>query len=244
MKLAIVTGASRGLGHALARVLLADGWTVAGMARGAMSDLAGDRFHAIRVDLGNSGAAVAALEGLLTAERIGQASELCLINNAGVVTPVAMAGNLPTEEIAAAVAINLTTAIALTNAFLRLTAGSDAPRRVAGISSGAAHAAYAGWSVYCATKAGLDHFTRCVALEQATMSKPLRIASIAPGVVDTDMQARLRQATDEDFPARGRFVELHEKGQLQTAATVAAKLAAYLTSPDFGNPPVVDLRTL
>lgn len=244
MKFAIVTGASRGLGLALARALLTDGWHVAGMARGEMTGLAGERFKPLHLDLGDSPVAVSALDKLLTPEILANASEICLINNAGVVTPVAQAGNFSTEDISGAVALNLTTPIALTNAFLRRTDNSQAVRRIVNISSGAAHTPYTGWSVYCATKSALDQFTRCIALEQADKRNPLQIASIAPGVVDTDMQTQLRNTTLEDFPIRERFIELHQSGNLQTAAATATKLLAYLASSAFGNPPVVDLRTL
>lgn len=243
-RFAIVTGASRGIGHALTRALLDDGWYVAGLARGPMADLTGDLFQAVRLDLADSKAAVTALENLLTEKILAKASEIFLINNAGTVTPVAQVGNLPSDDIASAVALNLTTPIALTNAFLRLTSSSKAVCRVVNISSGAATTAYSGWSVYCATKSGLDHFTRCVAAEQITNPNPIQIASIAPGIVDTDMQTQLRNATAEDFPTRERFIDLHQTGRLQTAADTAAKLLTYLASPNFGKPPVTDLRTL
>lgn len=241
MKLALVTGASRGIGLAIARALLARGWTVAGLARGDMTALAGERFSAIQVDLADATAAVAALGHALKGQ---VAEEYCLINNAGVVTPVAPVGQLDAAAIARAVSLNLAGAIALTDEFLRLTANVQAPRKVVNISSGAAHTAYAGWGVYCATKAGLDHFTRCVALEQATQPNPVRVAAVAPGVVDTDMQGQLRASREADFPARQRFVDLKAGGQLQAPEAVAAKLIDYLQSPSFGDPPVVDLRTL
>ena len=244
MKFAIVTGASRGLGQALVCALLADDWTVAGLARSAMNDFANKSFQACQVDLTDADAAASTLEKLLTTEVLGEASEICLINNAGVVTPVALCGNLPHASISTALSLNLITPIALVNAFLRLTANSSARRSVANISSGAAQSAYPGWSVYCASKAGLDHFTRCVASEQAVTQAPLRIASIAPGIIDTDMQAQLRAVGENDFPARQRFVELHAGGLLTSPEIVAAQLLSYLASTTFGNPPVVDLRTL
>ncbi len=241
MKLAIVTGASRGLGLAIARELIARGWAVAGMARGEMATATG--FIPCRVDLADTTAALAALHDICSLHAAG-ADELCLINNAGVVAPVAPVGQFDAATVAAAVALNLTTAIALTSEFIKLTASMKVSRKIVNISSGAAHTAYAGWGVYCATKAGLDHFSRCVALEQESQTNPVRIAAIAPGVVDTDMQAQLRDATTDEFPARQRFVDLKSSGGLQAPNVVAAKLIDHLQSPVFGNAPVVDLRSL
>ena len=73
-----------------------------------------------------------------------------------------------------------------------MTADLGVARRVVNISSGAASSPYAGWSVYCASKAGLDHFTRCVGLEQRGQAFPVTCIALAPGVIDTGMQEVIR----------------------------------------------------
>ena len=65
-------------------------------------------------------------------------------------------------------------------------------KRILNISSGAGRNPYEGWGAYCTTKAGLDHFSRVVAMEQANEQYPVEIVSIAPGIIDTDMQATIR----------------------------------------------------
>uniref|UniRef100_UPI003C77E626 SDR family NAD(P)-dependent oxidoreductase n=1 Tax=Escherichia coli TaxID=562 RepID=UPI003C77E626 len=75
----------------------------------------------------------------------------------------------------------------LTGAFLRGTAGWTGARRVLNISSGLGRRAMASQAAYCAAKAGMDHFTRCVALEQEGLANGARVCSLAPGVIDTDM---------------------------------------------------------
>jgi hypothetical protein len=114
-------------------------------------------------------------------------------------------------------------------------------RRIAHVSSGAARNAYAGWSVYCATKAALDHHARAVALGN---EPGLRIATIAPGVVDTAMQAALRDTDKAAFPSRDKFVELERSGQLTPPQQAAEKLTDYLLSSRFGEAATVDLRAL
>jgi NAD(P)-dependent dehydrogenase (short-subunit alcohol dehydrogenase family) len=85
----------------------------------------------------------------------------------------------------------------------------------------------------------MDHHARCVALDA---TPGLRIASVAPGVVDTEMQAEIRASTDEHFPDRPRFVAMHRDHTLPTPEAAGGKLVAYLLSDVFGNEPVFDLR--
>jgi NAD(P)-dependent dehydrogenase (short-subunit alcohol dehydrogenase family) len=100
----------------------------------------------------------------------------------------------------------------------------------------------AGSAAYCAAKAGMDHFSRAVALEEAARPNGARIVSIAPGVIDTDMQAELRGADPALFPERERFAQLQAGGQLLSPADCAAQLLARLDRPDFGSEPIADIR--
>jgi NAD(P)-dependent dehydrogenase (short-subunit alcohol dehydrogenase family) len=114
-------------------------------------------------------------------------------------------------------------------------------RRILHVSSGAARSAYPGWSVYCATKAALDHHARAVVMDNM---RALRICSLAPGVVDTDMQAELRATGLERFPIRERFDNLKRSGQLTSPEACAQRLVRYLLSDEFGQNPVADLREM
>jgi NAD(P)-dependent dehydrogenase (short-subunit alcohol dehydrogenase family) len=136
------------------------------------------------------------------------------------------------------VVVNVASALVLSAAFARATS-QLADRRILHISSGAASNAYAGWSVYCATKAALDQHARAVVLDR---TRGLRIASVAPGVIDTDMQAEIRGTTDAKFPDRPRFVELKKTGKLRSPEQGGANVADLLLSDDFGRETVIDLR--
>ncbi len=251
MKLYIITGASRGLGAALTQALIDPDHRLICLARSkapleALRERAKARgcdLAPLTVDLGDAGKAVAALTKALTDIDPTACTCVCLINNAGVVEPVCMADKLLPREIADGVHVNLVAPMALTALFLKLTAGWQAERKVLNISSGAAHRAYAGWSFYCATKAALDQFTRCVALEQQELTNGARIVSVAPGVIDTAMQEAIRRKTTEDFRELPRFVALKESGQLASPAAVAERLLRYLARPDFGAAPVDDVRS-
>ena len=248
MKLTIITGASRGLGAALAEALMAPGNRLLCLARSPMTALLerasakGCIIEAQSVDLCDSAAAVSALEVFLAGIDGTAVTEACLINNAGTVEPVRPAQQLLAEETAASVAVNLTAPIALTATFLRLTANWPAARKVVNITSGAAHKPYQGWSVYCATKAALDHFSRCVAEEQREQEHGATIASLAPGLMDTDMQALIRAVAPEDFKAQSRFLAAQQSGQLASPDEAARRLIHYIEGSDFGIETVVDLR--
>jgi NAD(P)-dependent dehydrogenase (short-subunit alcohol dehydrogenase family) len=100
----------------------------------------------------------------------------------------------------------------------------------------------AGSASYCAAKAGLDHLARALALEQAEEPHGARVVSLAPGIIDTDMQAQLRGADPARFPEHARFVGFKTEGLLDSPAAAAAKLVAYLHRPGFGTEPVADVR--
>lgn len=253
MKLYIVTGASRGLGAALAEALIDPDHRLVCMAR-SQAPLAalrlrakarGCRVAALSVDLGDTKKAVAALTKALAGIDPANCSEAILINNAGVVEPIAHAEKLQPEEITGGVQINLAAPMALTAAFLRLTADwRKTSRKILNISSGAAHKAYAGWSLYAATKAALDHFTRCVFIEQQGLPNGARIVALAPGTIDTAMQTAVRKTSLKDFAEKPRFVALKKSGQLATPAEAAVRLLRYLERPDFGKVPVDDARNV
>ena len=130
----------------------------------------------------------------------------------------------------------------LTAGFLRATEGWPVQRKVLNISSGLGRRAMASQAAYCAVKAGMDHFTRCLALEEALKANGAKVCSLAPGVIDTDMQQQLRGADHSAFPDRENFVHLKSGGQLTSPKEAANRVLAYLARPDFGTQPVADVR--
>lgn len=237
---AIVTGHTKGLGAAIVEELLARGIPVLGLARGRAASAA-ERYpgllNEIEVDLSDGAALSAWLgRGELSAWLAGCGTAL-LVNNAGVVSPVGpLAEQDPLQAIRAAT-LNVAAPLALAGAVVRATAGAE--RRILHVSSGAGRSAYPGWSVYCATKAALDRHAEAVALDgDATV----RVCSLAPGVIDTGMQAEIRATSEDRFPLRERFVQLKQQGALSAPEDCARRLVDYLLAPDFGGKPVDDLR--
>lgn len=234
---AIVTGHSRGLGAAIVRELLGRDIPVLGISRSGVPERKG--LSQAQVDLSDD----AALHGWLgdgepLRRFLGGAARAILVNNAGLLEPIGRMEQQDPAAVSRTVAVNLGAALALSASFTRVTEGID-DRRIVHVSSGAARHAYAGWSVYCATKAALDHHARAVALDK---SPGLRIASVAPGVIDTDMQALIRRTPADHFPDRDRFVEMQKKGALRSPDEAAAALVNYLLSSEFGAEPVSETR--
>jgi benzil reductase ((S)-benzoin forming) len=243
MTKAVLTGHSRGLGAAIAQALLERDIPVLALSRKGNPDLAaryGDRLVENSVDLADADACVAFAKGAELARFLEGATSALLVNNAGVVEPIGPAGELDAEAIARAVVLNVAAPIALADAFVRATAQAE-DRRILHISSGAGRNAVPGWSTYCATKAALDHHARTVVAD----ARPnLRIESLAPGVIDTEMQAQIRATTPEQFAMRERFVKLKQNNELSDPNACGARIVEHFLSKAFGFDTLTDLRTL
>lgn len=240
----IVTGHSRGLGAAIADELRRRGCPVLGLSRQARPPADPDAGTAVleqvALDLADAAAVAAWCAGPALRRFLDGASQVVLVNNAGVVQPIGPVATQPPDEVARAVALNVTAPLLLAGAVCRASPQAR-EHRIAHVSSGAARNAYAGWSVYGATKAALDQHARAVVLDAVP---GLRICSLAPGVVDTDMQGELRATPIERFPQRGRFEALKAAAQLVPPAVAARRFVDHLLSDAFGREPVADLRSL
>ena len=254
----VLTGASRGIGAALAAQLLSPSRRLICVARSpnaALVQQAGTRgvqLDYLQQDLsdmaGTDALAAAIFADLVSPAGIGFNPEgqglrrIVLINNAGVVDPIGPASALDFPRAVAAVHINLLAAMSFTARLLAATEQSKIERRILNLSSGAGRRPIEGWSVYSTTKAALDMFTRCVKLEQHGKSNPARICALAPGVVDTAMQATIRGTAQERLPDVGRFRQLKESGQLASPEETARRILSLLASDDFGEREIDDLR--
>jgi NAD(P)-dependent dehydrogenase (short-subunit alcohol dehydrogenase family) len=244
----ILTGASRGMGRAMASQLLRPGHRLVCIARNDDPSLADEARRAgieidqWRLDLADGAAAAARLRAWLAGRPSGAWSGATLINNAGTIPPVVPLHAADAGDTAHALRVGLEAPMLLSAAFLAATRGWTVPRRVLNISSGLGRRPMASQAAYCTAKAGMDMFTRCAALDEARRPDGARLCSLAPGVIDTDMQAHLRGADAGDFPDRGRFAALQAQRQLTSPEAAARQVLAYLARPDFGDEPVADVR--
>jgi benzil reductase ((S)-benzoin forming) len=247
-QLTIITGASRGLGLALAEQHLAPGATVVCISRQTNAALAvhaaqmGATLEQWSLDLQDGAAAAHALSQWLQKQDAAQWEAATLINNAGTLSDMVPLRDAQADDLTRALRVGLEAPMQLCAAFLGSTQCWVMPRKVLNISSGLGRRAMASTSVYCAAKAGLDHFTRCMALDEARDPHGAKVCSLAPGIIDTDMQLQLRSADANGFPDQASFAELHRNHQLSSPQQTARLIVAYLARADFGSKPVADIR--
>lgn len=189
-KSVLITGASKGIGAATARLFAAAGANVTLVARNreAIADIAteiGDRAVAVPCDVSHYSEMEAAVEACHSA--FGQLD--VLINNAGVIEPITMLSAADPNAWGHAIDVNLKGVFNGMRAALSgmMARGSGT---ILTVSSGAAHNALEGWSAYCASKAGAAMLTRAAHLEEG--GNGLRIMGLSPGTVATGMQVTIK----------------------------------------------------
>ncbi len=222
-----ITGTSKGIGKALAeRILERNDVSVTGIAR--TNSLSATNFRFVPMDLSDVKAAVD-----FEFPACSDATKIVLVNNAGALGKVKRVGELNSNDIISVLNLNLSSVTALINKFLATFSKKNVPLVILNISSGAGKNAIDGWAAYCASKAGLDMFSKVVAEELAISGKKhIRIFSVAPGVVDTAMQDQIRTSSEADFSRIQQFIEYKSTGQLADPRLIAEKLLSILDRPE------------
>ena len=242
MQLFIVTGSSRGMGEAIAQQLLQQDHLVLGIARNENASLAitaqnrGVELLQWQADLSQPLPVATRLREWLQGLDATRFERIHLINNAALVSPPGPVESCTLESLSSTVRVGLEAVLLLSAAFLQGTQGWAAERRILNISSGLGRRAMAGAAPYCAIKAGMDHLSSAMSLDG------VKIVSLAPGIIDTDMQAQLRGGDPALFPEQVRFAAFKSEGQLDSPADAAEKVLRYLVRKDFGSTVLADVR--
>ncbi len=246
--LTVLTGASRGMGLAIAQQLLQPGAHLLCISRKsnpelqAQADAAGVLLEQWTADLADGAPVAQQLKAWLEGLDPRTLASATLINNAGVLSPLMAVRDSDPSALVQALRVGVEAPLQLCAAFLGATRDWAVPRKVLNISSGLGRRAMASSAAYCAAKAGMDHFTRCLALEESAQANGAKVCSLAPGVIATDMQLQLRSADAAHFPDLPTFQGLHTGGQLSSPHDAAQRVLAYLCSPTFGQDAVGDVR--
>jgi 3-oxoacyl-[acyl-carrier protein] reductase len=228
-RVAIVTGASRGIGRAIAARLAAQGAHVVAAARGenarAVADgitAEGGRADAVALDVTEPGAG----EGIVrsTLERLGRID--ILVNNAGIARDQLLL-RMKREDWDAVLATNLTGAFALTQAVLKPMIRQRGGRIVC-ISSVVGQSGNAGQANYAASKAGVIGFAKAVALEVA--SRGITVNVVAPGLVETDMTRAITDSARDEWASKIPLRRLGTPDDIASAVCfLASDEASYIT---------------
>ncbi|MEC5386094.1 SDR family NAD(P)-dependent oxidoreductase [Uliginosibacterium sp. H3] len=218
MKLALISGGSRGLGQALCAAYAALGYKVVEFSRSAPEP------YSVATDFADPEHAARAFEDAMRPLAAETWDEIVVIHNAGVLDPIGAVANKRTTQVLDNINTNITSALLYLREAMRQFQSHACRKTLVNVSSGAARKGYAGWSLYCAGKAALENFVRAVALEQAQEEAPFVALNIDPGVMDTEMQATIRKTPVEDFPEVDRFVLRKLLGHLRPARDIAAAI--------------------
>ncbi len=215
-KTVLVTGASRGIGLAIARVLAADGYRVVALARREGEALAamrqgGAEIHFMPFDL----EAIAAIPAFFAELRASCGPLYGLVNNAAIGTEGLLA-TMPTPAIERLVRLNTLAPLVVTKHAVRsmMSAGSG---RVVNVASVIASTGYAGAAAYAATKASMVGFTRSLAREVGGLG--ITVNAVAPGFVDTEMTAGLNEAHRATIARRSALKRLPEADDVAYAVS-------------------------
>ncbi|MFF2366904.1 SDR family NAD(P)-dependent oxidoreductase [Streptomyces sp. NPDC058122] len=206
MPVAIITGASKGLGRALGAALAGRGWNLVLDARtaGALEETAralsayGTRVEALPGDVTDAGHRA---ELVAAARKLGGVD--LLVNNASALgaEPLVRLEELDPEGLRRALEVNVVAALGLVQEALPLLRAAGAGT-VVGVSSDAAVHAYATWGGYGASKAALDHLSAVLGEEEPG----LRVWAVDPGDMETDLYAAAVPDDDDPRPAPERVV--------------------------------------
>eukprot|EP00656_Telonema_subtile_P035864 TRINITY_DN39820_c0_g1_i1.p1 TRINITY_DN39820_c0_g1~~TRINITY_DN39820_c0_g1_i1.p1 ORF type:complete len:260 (-),score=76.95 TRINITY_DN39820_c0_g1_i1:48-827(-) len=240
----VVTGASRGFGRAVA-VDLATRWPGSHFVLTARDPAA--LLETRRLMLERSASSSVCVQALDVSELSGMKanmaqllasvpadhSSLCLVNNAGTLGPLQRITDCTDPAaIQAHMALNVTSPMVLCALAIQKAAATGTPLTIVNVSSLAAVQPFDCWASYCTNKAARDMFHRCIAEEAEQAGQDVRVLNYAPGPLDTEMQAQIRDVMP-DVPLRSVFDGMHKEGKLLTAEESAHTLGLLLQEDSY-----------
>lgn len=232
-----ITGSSKGLGKALTELLLTDKNNfVYGISR--TNNINHEQFQHLKIDLADLD-----VVKQFQFPELKDATSITLINNAGIVGDIKYLGNLDCDKIISTYNLNLITPTLLINQLLK-TYNNDVKKLVINISSGAGRNPIDGWSVYCATKAGLDMLSLVFKEEINNKSLNITVLSLAPGIIDTSMQEVIRKADEANFSNIERFIEYKKNGDLADPTSTAKLIAKFISDKTLQEKTICSVRDI
>jgi len=235
--IAYITGTSSGIGEAIANKLLDEGHQVIGISRHCTIEKS--NYTHVFLDLSD----LTAVSKFNFDPNIDE--DVILINNAGIIGPIKPIGHHIEAEIIEINNVNVIAPQILCNKFIHKFQALEQNYQIINISSGAGKHAIDAWATYCASKSAIDLFSETMAQELKDRNHlNWHIFSIAPGVVDTKMQANIRQSNEKDFLLKSKFLDLKSHGELSDSKMVAQQLFNIIINPEKFTNTTFSLRDL
>lgn len=231
----IITGTSSGIGYALAQHYLKEGKRVIGISR--RKNIEHDNYQHILCDLSDPDA-VEKLE-----LDFSEKDELIFVHNAGILGNVQRYSDQTSSDLNEVFQVNLFSGATIIQKILQ-KAPSNQSLKIGMISSGAAKNAIPSWAAYCASKSALEIWTETMYLEELEKGRTnFTVYSISPGVVDTEMQQRIRNVHQTEFSAAERFRAFKENGELVNPELIAKKII-WLFNAKYSHQTVFNLKEI
>jgi benzil reductase ((S)-benzoin forming) len=226
-KTIIITGVSSGIGKACAELYLEKDYNVLGISRS--NTIKNKNYRFISCDLSDP----YQIEQLDFNEELDKESDIILINNAGTIGEIKHFTNVSASHLRELSNLNiLAPQLLITLLFQQID-----PKRIESIitiSSGAAQRPIPSWAAYCASKAAINMYSETLKIELTELGLKTKIYSVAPGVVDTNMQVIIRAASQEDFTSVTNFQRMKDEGALRSPKEVAVLLDQLIQSEEQG----------
>ncbi len=233
-----VTGSSKGLGKSLVELLLKDESSlVYGLSR--TSSIKHDRYFHTDIDLSD----LEQVKSFVFPE-ISGAEKITLINNAGIVGDIKHVGSIDNQKIIECYNLNLIAPVILSNNFISKYASLISDKMILNISSGAGRSPIDGWNVYCSSKSGLDMFSQVFDNEIKLNSMNTRVLSLAPGIIDTEMQAQIRGADLSNFSSIKKFKKYKQEGGLSNSKNTAKQVLRFIEEKELSKNVICSVRDL
>ena len=229
-KVALITGTGSVIGKALAELLLSENYLIFGYSR--TNQIENKNFTFTKIDLSDMEAVQK-----LQFPNVNVAFDVLLVNNAATIGSILPIDKKTNEEILREYNLNIISPTLLSRKFINNY--SDNKKLLINIGSGAANKAIASWSTYCATKSGLDMLTEVIQKEK---HESLKVFSIHPGVVNTNMQEEIRKSDADFFPIKQQFIDYYSKNELFSVDFVALKIFQIIAKNEDFKEIILNLR--
>lgn len=236
MKFALITGVSKGLGESVATFLLESKINVIGISRTENKDLLqiakknNVEYKHYLCDLSDRENVETMLVNVFQMLDTYKLSQIYVINNAATLDPINPTVNINNEQLEYHFTVNAITPMIILNTFLKHYKDREKLIIGANVTSGAANSPIYGWSAYCSSKASIDAYTKTAALEAEHLQTGHKIIGFNPGVMNTNMQEKIRKTNEHSFRDVETFRQLKENNVLQETDIVGGVLVDILTA--------------